>query len=259
LTVQSERGYLIPAVNTDQTDYVACAIKLAKSIKRWHPDAKICLLSDRDYSEHEIFDYTKILPFGSSRNKQSDDWQVFRASPFRQTIKLEADMYAASPIDHWWTLLEKRDLVVSLGARDFYDQRTDCRLYRKTFDKNHLPDVYNAITYWRLSQTAREFFEYVRFVFEHWDQIKRGLRTPDDEPTTDVVYAVVASIMGVENVTLPLGYGPTIVHMKKGIIPIVGEDWTKELIWECVDNGLRINTIDQYGLVHYHIKNWSYE
>jgi hypothetical protein len=47
---------------------------------------------------------------------------MFAVSPYRQTIKLEADMIAAGPIDHWWTLFELRDVVISQGARTFYDE-----------------------------------------------------------------------------------------------------------------------------------------
>ena len=257
MQVLAERGYLIPAFNSESVDYVQCAIKLARSVKAWHPAAKVCLLTDQDHS-NEIFDYVKLLPYGSSVNKQANDWQVFSASPFRQTIKLEADMVVASPIDHYWDILQKKDVVISVGARDFYDNVTSCRHYRKIFDHNNLPDVYNAITYWRLSQTARQFFDYVRNIFENWNTYRMLLKFPDEHPTTDVVYAIATLLMGVENVTLPVGFGPTIVHMKKYINPLRTDNWTRELICEEVDNGLRVNTISQFGLFHYHIKEWAH-
>jgi hypothetical protein len=166
-------------------------------------------------------------------------------------------MIAAGPIDHWWTLFERRDVVVSQGARTFYDQPATSRYYRKTFDENHLPDVYNAITYWRLSATAREFFDLVKVVFENWAEYKKLLKFPDDVPTTDVVYAMVAVIMGVEQVTLPPGLGPTIVHMKRHINHIQTDNWTRELTWET--DPFRINTVAQFGPVHYHIKEWLNE
>ena len=209
------------------------------------------------------FDHVRILPHGdvsgNSEWRLSNDWQAFTASPFRETIKLEADMIVASPIDHWWNLFEKRSVVISTGCRDIYNQHSSSRFYRKLFDANDLPDVYNAITYWRLSKEAQEFFQLVRNIFENWEGYKKLLKFPDDEPTTDVVYAIAAKIIGTELVTLPAGYGPNIVHMKKHIIPIQGYDWTKELIWEQVSNQLRIQTVAQHGIVHYHIKDWIYE
>jgi hypothetical protein len=255
LPITAERGYLIPAIDTNTVDYLSCAVRLARSIRQWHPDANISVLTVKRCSD-PVFDHVIPLPHGDLGG-YANDWQVFAASPYRQTIKLEADMIAASPIDHWWTLFEKRDVVVSQGARTFYDDPAMSRYYRKIFDQNNLPDVYNAITYWRLSIIAKEFFDLVRNIFEQWESYKTLLKFPDELPTTDVVYAVAAVIMGVENITLPPGVGPTIVHMKRYINPIQSDNWTKELVWE--NNPFRINTVAQWGLVHYHIKEWAYE
>lgn len=243
MEVRAERGYLIPAINTDTTDYVACAEQLADSIRYWHPDAEITILTK------------EMLPYGDLGG-YANDWQCFDASPYRQTIKLEADMFAASPINHWWTLFENRDVVISQGCRNIFNQISEVRNYRKLFDTNQLPDVYNAVTYWRRSHTAKEFFDRVKDIFDNWAQYKTLLKFADEEASTDVVYGMVAVIMGVENVTLPKGLGPMIVHMKRYIIPTLTEDWTKELIWEATKPGLRIHTVAQSGLVHYHVKDW---
>jgi len=255
LLITAERGYLIPAINTDTVDYLSCAVQLAHSIRQWHPDANISVLTVNRCSD-PVFDHVIPLPYGDLGG-YANDWQVFSASPYRQTIKLEADMIAASPIDHWWTLFEQRDVVVSQGARTFYNETATSRYYRKLFDDNHLPDVYNAITYWRLSQTAKEFFDLVKVIFQNWTEYKKLLKFPDEKATTDVVYAIAAVIMGPETITLPVGLGPTIVHMKRYINPIQTDNWTKELVWE--NNPFRINTIAQWGMVHYHVKEWANE
>lgn len=255
MPILAERGYLIPAIDTESVDYLSCAIRLAESIRQWHPDANIAVITVKRCND-PVFDHVIPLPFGDLGG-YANDWQVFHASPYRQTIKLEADMLCASSIDHWWTLFEQRDVVVSQGARTFYDNPAESRYYRKMFDQNNLPDVYNAITYWRLSIVAKEFFELVKQIFEQWNEYKTLLKFPDEMPTTDVVYAIAAVIMGPERVTLPVGLGPTIVHMKRYINPIQTIDWTQELVWE--NNPFRINTVAQWGLVHYHIKEWANE
>lgn len=255
MPILAERGYLIPAIDTETTDYLACATQLAQSIRQWHPDANISVITVRRCS-NPVFDHVIPLPHGDIGGF-ANDWQCFYASPYRQTIKLEADMVCTSAIDHWWTMFEHRDLVISQGCRDYYDQPATSRHYRKLFDDNNLPDVYNAITYWRLSNTAREFFKLTRSIFENWDQFKTLLKFPDDTATTDVVYAMAAVILGPAQVTLPKGIGPTIVHMKRYIIGTKSNDWTRELVWENTNPGLRINTVAQHGLVHYHNKQWS--
>lgn len=260
MPIQSERGYLILAVNNDAVDYVSCAQRLNDSIKHWNPNAETCLLTDVAIQD-ESFDYIVELPHGDVANnsswKLSNDWQAFGASPFRQTIKLEADMLITSSIDHWWTMLQHRDVVVSTGARDYYNNTATSRHYRKIFDANNLPDVYNAITYWRLSRTAQEFWSWVRNIFENWTEFRTLLKFPDDEPTTDVVYAMAAQIMGPELVTMPFATYPKIVHMKRHMIGTRTDDWTRELTWEYQNHMLRIGTIAQTGAFHYHTKTWN--
>jgi len=256
LTIVSERGYLIPAVDTDSVDYLSCAIQLARSIRQWHPDADISVITVKRCND-PVFDHVIPLPYGDLGGF-ANDWQVFYASPYRQTIKLEADMLCASPVDHWWTLFEHRDVVVSQGCRDFYDRPGTTRRYRQIFDNNNLPDVYNGITYWRRSQTAMEFFNLVRSIFENWDSYRSLLKFPDEVATTDVVYGMAAVIMGPERVTLP-NLGPTMVHMKQHMIPTITDNWTQELVWEHTSPGLRFNTVAQWGFVHYHIKDWLHD
>lgn len=241
MPITHERGYVIPAIGSQ---YVACAERLRDSILAWHPNAHITIVTEDQ------------LPYGNLKG-YANDWQCHWLSPYRQTIKLEADMFCAGPIDHWWTLFEQRDVVVSQSARNYYNQPATSRYYRKLFDDNNLPDVYNAITYWRISKTASEFFQLVRLIFEHWNDYKKLLKFPEDEPSTDVVYAMAAIILGTERVTLPVGLGPQIVHMKRRMIGTATDDWTKELVWEHTNPGLRIQTVAQSGLVHYHIKDWQ--
>ena len=256
MPIQSERGYLVVAQNIGTIDYVACATQLARSIRQFHPDARIALLTDST-DKSDAFDYHVAFTHPLSDNPYANDWQVFGASPFRQTIKLEADMIIASKIDHWWTMLEHRDVVISTGARDFYDHPATSRFYRKVFDSNNLPDVYNAITYWRLSETAQQFFQLVRSIFEHWAEYKTLLKFPDEVPSTDLVYAMAAQIIGPEMITMPFATYPQIVHMKRHMISTHSEDWTQELTWEL--NPLRINTVAQWGAVHYHVKDWRHD
>ena len=240
MPILAERGYVIPAIGDT---YVACAGRLKHSIQQFHPAANITVVT------------ADMLPHGDLGG-YANDWQMFTVSPYRQTIKLEADMIAAGPIDHWWTLFEHRDVVISQGCRTFYDTPSTSRFYRKVFDENTLPDVYNAITYWRLSRTAVEFFGLIRNIFENWPAFKKLLRFSEDQPSTDVVYAMAAVIMGADRVTLPTGLGPNIVHMKRYVNPLQSDDWTQELVWE--SNPFRINTISQSGLIHYHVKEWNY-
>lgn len=253
MKIIEEQGYLVAAWNSPTVDYIGCARSLVKTLKHWHPDARVCLVTDTDVTD-TLFDHVRVITRTNLNNPYADDWQVFYQSPFRETVKLEADMWITSLIDYWWNLFRKRDLVISTGCRDWKDQHSTARNYRRVFDANNLPDVYNAITYWRLSPTAKEFFDLVRNIFENWTEYRKLLKFPEDTPSTDLVYAVAAHIIGPESVTLPFATYPRIVHMKRHHAGTQTDNWMNELIWEWDQGNLRVQTVAQLGAFHYHVK-----
>ena len=253
----ADKGYLIWALG-DQ--YIECAIACARSIKMHTKDTPVCLLTDKTsgYS-YKYFDFYETFPHKVNyENTLANDWQIFFASPFTETIKIEADMIVPHSIEHWWTLFRHKDVVLTVGAKDFMNKPAQSRFYRKIFDANNLPDVYNAITYWRRSELAMDFALMVKYIFNRWDlvqpQIKMGMSEPG---TTDLVYAIAAQILGVEQFILPNTSIPSMIHMKGHINNLFGEDWTKECVWEFNGSNIRINTIDQQYPFHYYIKEFA--
>ena len=255
------RGFVILAQNTKNTNYIKCAEALALSIKKFMPDENVTLISN-DASMCNAFDNVVELPYGdlnpNSDWKLINDWQVYEASPYEYTIKLEADLYIPKDISYWFDILESRDLVIATTIRNYKNDISNVRFYRKFIDDNNLPDCYNAITYFKKSDLAKNFFESVRFIFENWPDIRRTLKCGDREPaTTDWVYAYAAHAIGKENVTLP-DYTPlSMVHMKQYINGLPTSDWTKTLIYETLPHTLRINTVPQMYPFHYHIKQFA--
>jgi hypothetical protein len=68
---------------------------LVQTLKHWHPDASVCLITDADITD-PWFDHVRVIARTNLDNPYADDWQVFYQSPFRETIKLEADMWITS-------------------------------------------------------------------------------------------------------------------------------------------------------------------
>jgi hypothetical protein len=243
------RGFVIMAQNTSSVDYVKCAEQLSNSIRKVMPDASVTIITD------------KLLPYGDlavdSDWKLINDWQVYEASPYEYTIKLEADMLIPKDISYWWEILQSRDLVVSSTIRDYTNQISDVKVYRNFIIDNQLPDVYNAITYFKKSETADKFYKIVRHVFENWDDFKAMLKCDISEvATTDWVYSIACHIMGVENTTLPNFTEFSFIHMKQFINNLMIDDWTKELLCE-FNPSLKVNTIVQEYPFHYHVKSFS--
>ena len=99
------RGFVIMAQDIENSvTYYNCARALEFSIKRVMPDANVTILT------------IDKLPYGdldpTSSWKLINDWQVYDASPYDETIKLEADMFIPRNIDHWWDVLTHKDIVV---------------------------------------------------------------------------------------------------------------------------------------------------
>lgn len=254
--VTHEKGYLILAVNTD-VDYVRCARLLSRSLKFWHPDSLVCLLTDQKIDNDNDFDIVKTLPYKNQATKDNpyaNDWQCFFASPFRETIKLEADMLIAGDIDHWWTLLRNKELVISTGAVDYKNQPVVSTKYRRAFEANNLPDVYNAFTYWRLSAFSKDFFMEVKHIFSNWKTYTQKLKNMPPTPDTDLAYAIASTMLGVEHCVLPDTDYPHIVHMKSAIAQ-TPQEWYKSLTWEIDQGQVRVNGYTQSPLWHYHHKH----
>jgi hypothetical protein len=255
------KGYVILAQNTEFVDYVKCAEMLAYSIKKHTPDANVTLISD-DVDNSKYFDKVVALPYGdqdkSGTWKLNNDWQVYEASPYEYTIKLEADLFLPKSIEPWWDTLKHRDLVVCSTIRDFKQDISKERFYRRFIDENKLPDTYNAITYFKKSETAEHFFKLVRHIFENWSEFRATMKCNVTEPaTTDWVYAIAAHIIGKEKVLLPNFTDMSMVHMKQFVNNLPTDNWTDTLIYEILPHTLRVNTYPQMYPFHYHVKNFS--
>lgn len=254
------RGFVILAENTDTVDYVSCAETLAYSIKKVMPLESVTLVSTSTI-DSPYFDKVVSLPNGdlapNSDWKLINDWQIYDASPYEYTIKLEADMYLPADITYWWDVLQDRDIVVSTTIRNFKNELSTSKAYRGFIIDNNLPNTYNAITYFKKSIAAKQFFAIVRNVFEHWEEYKKILKCNIHEiATTDWVYAIACHIMGVEQTTLPTFTQMSMIHMKKLVNNLLTEDWTTELVFETATI-LKINTIPQRFPFHYHVKDFN--
>lgn len=239
------RGFVIMAQDTDKISYTTCAKALELSIKKVMPNANITIITN------------DMLPHGNLGGYHND-WQVYEVSPYDETIKLEADMIIPSNIEHWWDILSINDVVVSTHIRNFKGEISDCRVYRKFIDENMLPDVYNSITYFKKSETAKLFYTVVRDIFDNWEEYKAILKcNPHEEVSTDWVYAIACHIVGVEKTTLPNFTEMSMIHMKQYVNGIPSEDWTKTLVYELLPDTIRVNTYPQLYPFHYHIKSFS--
>jgi hypothetical protein len=265
---KEQQGYFTFAQNTDAVDYLNLAYLQALNIKETQRHSKFAVAVDAatraqvNESHLSVFDYiidiTHDFNSADSTWRLANEWQVFWLTPFKETIKLESDLLFTRSIDHWWDAFRLRNVCLSSGCRNYRQELSTVRTYRRVFDDNHLPDVYNGLMYFRFSQEAQQFFTTARQVFENWTMVREQLRGCDEQtPSTDLLYAVTAHIVGREQCTAPSLDFINFVHMKPAINGY-DEDQVFSDVFNTEQDGnmIRINNINQYHPLHYHDKTW---
>jgi len=267
---KEQQGFVTFAQNTDSVDYLELAYLQALNVKATQKINSYAVIVDAatkekiDERHRLVFDYIIDLPVdynaSTSTWKLANEWQVFTLTPFKETIKLESDLLFTRSIDHWWTAFRLRNMVLSTGMRDYRQELSTVRKYRHFFDDNQLPDVYNGLMYFRFSAEAAKFFRTAQDVQANWallkDKILKNCR--EETPSTDVLYAVTALIVGVETCTIPSMDFINFVHMKPGAQGWSDDhSWLKTVMHERDEDMIRINNLNQYHPVHYYDKKYA--
>ena len=202
------KGFLWFAQNNDKTDYVDLSIKLAKSIKHWNKENKVCVITDeKSKFESKHVDIVRVLKRDNSEDhamKWANEYQAFALTPFTHTIKLEADMVWTVNTDWWWYHLWQHDLIFSVDCRDYKDNIIKQTPYRKLFTRNDLPNIYNGLMYFRRSKKAQQFYSIAQDIVENWEAVRSTMLISchDKYPSTDVVFALAYRIMNPTNESL---------------------------------------------------------
>ena len=151
-----DRGFIWFAQNNSTTDYIELSKHLAQSIKKVNKHNKVCIITNEtvDYKE---FDKIVVLKEDYSKEqewKMNNEWQCYR------------------------------DTIITNTP------------YRRLFETNNLPDVYNGLTYFRRSRQAQTFFGLCKDIMTNWPAVKNKflVNCHDEQPTTDVVYALALKI-----------------------------------------------------------------
>lgn len=267
---KSQQGFLTFAQNTKEVDYLNLAFVQAMNIKCTQKINEYAVIVDKNTEQHiteehrKIFDYVIVLETDLAQNsnwKLANEWQVFNLTPFKETVKLESDLLFTRSIDHWWSTFRLQDVVLSNHCRNYKDKISTIRAYRQFFDDNALPDVYNGLMYFRFSKAAWKFFDVAQSVYENWQELSdHGLKNcRESTPSTDVLYAVTANLVGVESCTLPTIDFINFVHMKPAINGLPNKPWMDSIMSERDGDMIRVNNLNQYHPVHYFEKNYITE
>jgi hypothetical protein len=263
---QAQQGFMTIAQNTVDTDYLQLAYIQAMSIKLTMPGSLYAVAVDKNTLEQvteqqrRVFDYVVTIDNDLAQEetwKLSNEWQAFYLTPFKETIKLESDIVFTRSIQHWWHTFRLKNVVLSTGCRNYQQELSASREYRKLFDDNELPDTYSGLMYFRYTREATQFFTLAEQIFKNWAHLRDNvlLNCRDDNPTTDVVYALTAKLLGIEDCTLPMDF-INFVHMKPAINSWTSTPWPELVMCETDMPMIRIANTNQYHPIHYHEKSW---
>lgn len=262
------QGFVTLAQNTDEVDYLELAYLQCLNIKATQRENRYAVIVDAATKElvnehhRNVFDYIIDLPHDyndpANTRKFANEWQVFWLTPFKETVKLESDLLFTRSIDHWWTAFRLRNVCLSTGAKTYLGINGTIRKYRELFDANNLPDVYNGLMYFRFSQEAHDFFEAAKYIQANWEYVKPALKNClEQQPSTDVLYALAALMVGEETCTMPSMDFINFVHMKSEFNGWSdARSWLETVMSERDGDVIRINNVNQYDPVHYYDKNY---
>jgi hypothetical protein len=263
---KDQQGFFAFAQNTDTINYLELAYAQALSIKQTQKINKYAVAVDPATKklitdeQLKVFDYV-IDIVDPSTHAMSNEWQAWQLTPFKETVKLESDILFTSNIDHWWTGLRLQEICFTTKIRDYRGKVSKDRSYRKFFDENNLPDIYTGMYYFRFGRPSLELFQIAFAIYSNWTYFRDNLKNCREElPSTDVVFAIAARLLGVELCTNPALDYPSFVHMKGSINHLHSNaNWQNVLQHELSGTNLTINFIQQTWPVHYYQKDFINE
>lgn len=259
-------GYLLIVAEHDKIDYLQLAYGLALSIKNTQKEGydKIALVID-DKNKLEklkspwVFD--TVIEWDQETFWNGRSW-MDKLSPFDHTVCLDVDMLFLRDYSHWIDyFITNSELYVANKAYTYRGELVSDRSYRKTFDRNNLPDLYSMWTYFKKdSKIAEDFFELGRSVIKNPVEFS-NLFLSEFKPKvlgTDEAFALSAKILDIsDDIAYPLAF-PNIVHMKPMVQnwPWPADTWSDHVGFYLNTRGeLKIGNYHQTDIVHYVEKN----
>lgn len=263
------RGYLTFAQNSGSVDYLNMAYAQALSIKATQEINSYAVVVDSATEQlitdqhRRVFDHIIPLPgvdlSANDRWKLKNEWKAFQATPYDETVKIEADMLLTASVDHWWDIMSQQDACFTTNVVDYTGQIASNRAYRQVFDVNNLLNVYSGFYYFKKTPLTQELFEYARLVYANWAMFRDDVLTActEREPSTDLVFAIAAKLCGDDNFYNPASTVPRFVHMKGAINGwSINQDW-QEMVYHQFDGAaLTVGFSRQQVPFHYHQKNF---
>jgi hypothetical protein len=266
------KGFFTMAQNSGSINYVKMAYALALSLKATQNQYNklsigVTLGQTMPGKYKEIFDQVIEIPdmdnAEDSSWKLENEYKAFEMTPYSETIKLDADMLFFGDISEWWSILERKEMLICDKVLTYRQNVVTSDFYRKTFTNNCLPNTYSAFFYFKKSNVSKELFNMLEIITLNWQYYWNeylGFSRPK-EFSTDVALGLAVKFLDLKTDCMTNDIVPSFTHMKSRLQGWndneITEDWTKHVAVNFTpDLQCKIGNFRQVYPLHYHVKSF---
>lgn len=253
-----DKGFLIYA---NGEEYLNQAYLCAMSLKATNNNS-VSIITNNTVKE-EYFDiFDKIIPipwyeFNDNYYDVKNRWKIYHASPYENTIVLDADCIVLENFDDKWEFLKNYDLYFLSNVYTYRYELVTNDYYRKAFNENLLPNIYSGMHFFKKTDISYEFYKWLELVSNNWELFYGQFCKEfyPKAPSMDLSFSIVCKILDIDNYVTNKKINPIkFVHMKPYVQnwKNVKEDWQKKVgVYLTPELELIIGNYVQKGIFHY--------
>lgn len=265
------RGYLTIALNRENEDYLKAAYGLALSLKNSQKIVnKLSVLTDRTDNIPEkyfkAFDKVILLPHedmaADSNWKVENYYQVYDATPYDETITVDADTLFCEDISDWWEKLSTRELVATDKIYTYDFKRILHNVFREDYYVNDIPDCHNGFLYFKKGDFSKKVFDRIKDNVYDWKNVsERNFHRKGVHYSSDSALNIALKELDLVKACTFEEDLPGYIHMKSKLqgftVADVEKDWRKYVDYYFDDEmHLFINDIKIELPFHYHLRDF---
>ena len=254
----AQNGYVIIAVNPTEYRQAQCC---AFSIKSKMPDASVTLVVGKQSKVQqkflEGFDAITELPFTVATNCRQNDWQLYWASPYENTIAIDCRSLVKVNQDSVWDYLIDHCSIAFTNS--IIDMRQDQihPLYKKHLEIDYNLDViYSGMFFFKKDEVALRHFKMADVYFQYWTDVCSKYLKPEHVPDffdADIMHTLVADHTDGDVVTIPKLLSYIDMRNSAGNTLNKVNKWTDKLtVWPSNAGKIKIQNYAINHVLYYH-------
>jgi hypothetical protein len=263
-----DRGYLTIAQDGEH-DYLSMAYLQALSVKATQRSINgYAVLVDSataariEPRHRRVFDHIILLEEDLAvhdQRKFANELQVFALTPWRHTVKVEADLLFTSDYVAWWEIYKEQDMCFTCRVHDYRGAPLDDAPTRQLWRDNALPNAYTGWYAFSYSRDVFGFFHQLRQLWQNWPRLRdhelKNCRTK--QAVTDELFSIALAVANRPAWLAP--HLPSFVHMKSELLGLASSrPWHDQLSWHVPGTGeVFVGFHRQHLPLHYHDKSWD--